>query len=312
MKGIEMTQQQAVQNSTSIDPATQVGVVTISVSDLDRSIDFYTNVLGFKVLKRSGDTAVLGAGGTPLLTLKELSGADSSPARATGLYHFAILFPTRRDLGRALRHLLQAGHPMPGQGDHAVSEALYLSDPDGNGIELYRDRPRDAWKWSDGTVYMTTGPVDIRGLLADAEADDEPWTGYPQGTRMGHIHLQVADIDQAERFYHDILGFDIVAKMPSAIFLSAGGYHHHIGANTWNSLGASARPKGATGLEFFVLELPSDNARQAVIKRLDDAGIRHEQVGGDLVVHDPWQNRVVLHVGAIPAAEQAESLAGAV
>ncbi len=304
-----MTQEQATPTSISIDPRTQVGLVTLSVSDLERSTDFYTDVLGFKVLKRSDDRAVLGAGGTPLLALQELRGAEPSPERATGLYHFAILFPTRRDLGRALRHLLDAGHPMPGQGDHAVSEALYLSDPDGNGIELYRDRPRDTWKWSGGSVHMTTGPVDIRGLLADAAADDEPWAGYPSGTRIGHIHLQVADITQAEGFYHDILGFDVVAKMPSAIFLSAGGYHHHIGANTWNSLGAHARPEGTTGLQFFILELGSEDARRAVIRRLDEAGIPHRDVGNDVAVSDPWGNTVVLRVGAIPDAERADSVA---
>ncbi len=181
--------------------------------------------------------------------------------------------PTRADLGRWLRHWLELGLPLPGQGDHLVSEALYLSDPDENGIEIYRDRPRDEWTWADGKVRMGTGPVDIRGLLTDAEQAGEPWAGLPEGTHLGHIHLQVSDIARSEAFYHDLLGFDIVAQMPTALFISAGGYHHHIGMNTWHSRGATPAPADMVGLRFFTVDLPDAEALAAVVGRLEAAGI---------------------------------------
>ena len=231
--------------SASIDPATQMGVVAITVSDLDRSLAYYTDGLGFALLESAGPHATLGAGGMPLLLLTHVPGARSFPHDRpgyTGLYHFAILVPIRADLGRWLRHWLESGQPLPGQGDHLVSEALYLTDPDGHGIEIYRDRPRSEWSYAGGQVRMATDPVDIRGVLAEAERAGQPWTGMPAGTRLGHMHLQVGDIPQAARFYHDIMGFDIMAAMPSALFISAGGYHHHIGMNIWHSRGAAPTP----------------------------------------------------------------------
>ncbi|HEX6509305.1 MAG TPA: VOC family protein, partial [Chloroflexota bacterium] len=222
------------QSAASIDPATQVGLLSLRVGDLAGSLAFYTEALGFSVLKRQDSSATLGAAGTPLLLLQERPGAEPFPHDQygyTGLYHFAILMPTRADLGRWIRHWLELGFPVPGQGDHLVSEALYLTDPDGNGIEIYRDRPRSEWTWHNGQIQMATGPVDIRGLLNDAAREGKPWEGMPAGTRLGHMHLQVGDIPRASTFYHNILGFDIVAQMPSALFISAGGYHHHIGMN---------------------------------------------------------------------------------
>ncbi|MDQ2784558.1 MAG: VOC family protein, partial [Chloroflexota bacterium] len=210
-----------------------------------------------------------------------------------GLYHFAILVPTRADLGRWVRHWLELGLPL-GQGDHLVSEALYLSDPDENGIEVYRDRPRDEWHWANGQVLMGAGPVDIRGLLADAERANEPWTGLPAGTRLGHIHLQVGDIAQAATFYHDILGFDIVSAMPSALFVSAGGYHHHIGLNTWHSKGAAPAPADMVGLRFFTVNFPTEEARRDVLDRIAAAGLPTTQTGDTVAVQDPWQNTLLL------------------
>lgn len=217
-------QQQPHTQTTAIDPATQVGVISLTVADLDRSVAFYTDALGFSVLQRGAAAATLGVAGMPLLLLTEHSGARPWPVYATGLYHFAILVPSRSDLGRWLRHWFALGYPMPGQADHLVSEALYLSDPDGNGIEIYRDRPRGTWTWANGQVRMATDPLDIRGLLAEADQHDEPWTGLAAGTRLGHIHLQVGDIPAAAAFYHGVLGFNIVAQLPSALFVSAGGY----------------------------------------------------------------------------------------
>jgi catechol 2,3-dioxygenase len=294
-----------------IDPGTQVGVVALTVADLGRSVAFYSEALGFAVLAREAGSAVLGAGGMPLIVLAEEAGARPWVVRATGLYHFAILVPSRGDLGRWLRHWLTSGHPMPGQADHLVSEALYLNDPDGNGIEIYRDRPRAEWRWDGGQVRMAVDPLDIPGLLDEGDAGDVAWAGMPAGTRMGHMHLQVGDIPTAEAFYHGVLGFDIVAKMPSALFVSAGGYHHHIGMNTWHSRGAGPAPAGTAGLRFFSLEMASAAARTAVRARISAAGMEATEAGEVLVVRDPWRNTLLLGVGAAESALAATTLAEA-
>lgn len=300
--------------TTSIHPETEVGLLSLTVSDLARSLDFYTEGFGFEVLQRGDRDAVLGAGGKPLLLLTEESGASAWPRDRqsyTGLYHFAILLPTREDLGRWLRHWLEIGFPVPGQGDHIVSEALYLEDPDGHGIEIYRDRPRDTWTWEGGRIRMGTGPVDIQGLLNDAAAAGQSWTGLPAGTKLGHMHLQVGDIPQASAFYHKVLGFDIVAQMPSALFISAGGYHHHIGMNTWHSRGQGPAPDGIVNLRFFTVDLPDEEAREAVLARLDAAGITYTRRGDVVVVQDPWRNTIVLQIGsAADAAATAAIVAG--
>lgn len=311
----EQTQQQsAPATSFAIDPATQVGLVALTVASLERSVRFYSDIFGFTVLDQKAGEATLGTPSSPLLLLREEPGARPWPHDRyayTGLYHFAVLVPTRRDLGRWLRHWLQMGLPLPGQGDHLVSEALYISDPDGNGIEIYRDRPRSEWHWDNGQVRMAVDPVDIRGVLAEAETDDEPWTGFPDGTRVGHIHLQIADVPQAKVFYHDVLGFDVVATMPSALFVSAGGYHHHIGMNTWHSRNAPPAPAGTAGLRFFTLEIASEDARAAIVARLNAADIPSTQTPDAVIVQDPWQNTLVLQIGPAGNAATAEKLAGA-
>lgn len=300
--------------SSSIDPATQVGLVALKVADLERSLRFYTDLFGFTLLDRKDGEATLGTPSSPLLLLREQDGARPFPHDQygyTGLYHFAVLVPTRRDLGRWLRHWLGLGLPLPGQGDHLVSEALYITDLDGNGIEIYRDRPRSEWQWDNGQVRMAVDPVDISGVLAEAEKDDEPWNGLPDGTRVGHIHLQVGDIPKAAAFYHDILGFDIVASMPSALFVSAGGYHHHIGMNTWHSRNAPPTPADTAGLRFYTLELPSEEARTALMARLTAAGIPSAESAGALIVRDPWQNTLVFQIGPAGDTATAAQLAGA-
>ncbi|MGO8946984.1 MAG: VOC family protein [Ktedonobacterales bacterium] len=295
----------------TIDPETRVGLLALTISDLDRSISFYTNEFGFAQLQRGDDQATLGAGGVPLLLLKEQPGARPFPHDRygyTGLYHFAILVPTRADLGRWLAHWLETGHPLPGQGDHLVSEALYLTDPDGNGIEIYRDRPRDTWTWVNGQVEMATDPVDIRAMLAEAQKEGKSWSGLPAGTRLGHMHLQVGDIKQAVHFYHDTLGFDITAQMPTALFLSAGGYHHHLGMNTWHSKGAGPAPADVAGLRFFTIDFGGEPARAATVSRLAAAGVPHSEVAGDVVLEDPWHNTLVLQVGTAADVESAALL----
>lgn len=292
---------QHTSESTALDSATQVGLLSLAVANLERSVLFYRDALGFAVLERSASHATLGAGDAPLLLLTEEPGATPWPhdrQSYTGLYHFAILVPTRADLGRWLQHWLTLGFPVPGQGDHLVSEALYLSDPDGNGIEIYRDRPRSEWHWVNGTVQMAADPVDLRGLLEEAQRTDQPWTGMAPGTRLGHMHLQVGDIAQAEAFYHGVLGFDVVARMPSALFVSAGGYHHHIGMNIWHSRGAGPAPAGYAGLRFFTIESPNEEARADVIGRLRAAGLDVGEHNGVVSILDPWHNTILLTVGA--------------
>lgn len=306
-----MTMQTPSTQTPSIHPATEVGLLSLTVADLARSIAFYGEALGFEVLQHDASEATLGAAGTPLLLLTEQAGAHPWPHDThgyTGLYHFAILMPSRADLGRWLRHWLELGHPLPGQGDHLVSEALYLSDPDGNGIEIYQDRPREQWVRVNGQIQMGSDPVDIQGLLTAGEQADRPWTGLPAGTKLGHMHLQIGDIARAEAFYHGILGFDLVFRLPTALFISAGGYHHHIGLNTWHSQGAPAAPAGTAGLRFFTVVLPSEEARQAVVSRIEEAGLPVTRSGATITVQDPWNNTILLVVGSTTHAGAASGL----
>lgn len=283
--------------SGPIDPGTRIGALALSVANLERSIAFYTEALGFAVLDRTDAEATLGRSQIPLLRLQEQPAARPWTTEGmTGLYHGAILLPSRADLGLWLGHYLRLGYPPPGQGDHFVSEALYLRDPDGHGLEIYADRPRSTWIWEKGRIRMGVGPVDLRGLLAEAQQSGRTWSGLPEGTTIGHIHLQVGDIAQAQAFYHDVLGFDVVATMPSALFVSAGGYHHHLGLNTWHSLGASPAPADSVTLRYFSLVFRSLAARAEVAARLTAAGIPFLDEDHALIVHDPWQNEVRLIV----------------
>lgn len=286
-------------SKNQIHPATTVGQLTLSIADLPRSIAFYTDLIGLKVLDQDGDSATLGASGDPFLVLNEQRGAQPWPRGGRshpGLYHFAILVPTRADLGRWLANWLSQDMPLPGQGDHYVSEALYLEDPDGHGIEVYRDRSREEWEWRNGQVKMGVEPVDIRGVLEAAEQARDPWTGMPDGTTLGHIHLQVTDILETARFYSEILGFDVVAKMPSALFMSAGGYHHHIGANVWHSRGTEPAPDGIVNLMNYTIEFPGGDARRDALGRLEAAGTTVDTEGGDIVVHDPSGIEITLAI----------------
>ena len=284
----------------SIDPHTNIASTHLTVADLARSEHFYTDVLGFRPLARTGSTLTLTAdGATPLLSLTEQPGAAPKPARATGLYHFAILTPTRLDLARSLRRLAEMHYPLSGASDHLVSEALYLDDPDGNGIEIYRDRPRAEWPRMGGQVQMATDPLDIDGLLGELERDDRPWDGLAPATVIGHMHLHVADIKAAEAFYHGVLGFDIIVRYgPSALFVSAGGYHHHIGLNTWAGVGAPPAPAGSTGLRHFVVRLPDQAARDTLLARVREAGIAIEEHADGALVRDASGNAVVLAIAA--------------
>ena len=279
----------------SIHPNTTVGPVYLTVSDLDRSELFYRDTIGFKVLQRQDDTLVLAADGAPLLALTGQPGAHRRPPRTTGLYHFAILVPSRADLARSLRRLAEMRWPLGGASDHLVSEALYLDDPDGNGIEIYCDRPRETWPRLAGQVQMAVDPLDLDGLLTELDRDNRPWSGLAPGTSIGHIHLHVADLRAAEAFYHGVLGFDIMARYAaSALFISAGGYHHHIGLNIWAGIGAPPPPPDAAGLRYFAIQLPNRDELERLADRVRQAAIAVEQNHAGVMVHDPSQNRVLL------------------
>ncbi len=269
--------------------STRLGAVRLQVSDLVRSLTYYDRVLGLRELERRGRVAVLGPvdGDRPLIELHELPGAQPVPRRGRlGLYHYAILVPDRAALGRFVSHLATIG-VYAGMSDHLVSEAIYLSDPDGLGIEVYADRPRDTWRYEGRQVAMTTMPLDANELVA--AGGGEPWTGMPNGTVIGHVHLHVGDLAQAEAFYHDGLGLDkVVWGYPGALFLSAGGYHHHLGTNTW-AAGATPAGEGDARLLEWEMILPEAETVSMVANNLELAGYTvGRSSSGTVVVHDPW------------------------
>ena len=291
-------------SQATLHPATHIGLVTLAIASLDRSVTFYERVFGFRVIERSENVAMLGAAtGNPLLALIQQDGARPQPPNTTGLYHFAILVPSRADLARAFAHLVAVRGPLTGYSDHLVSEALYLSDPDGNGIELYRDRPRSTWQWHNGQVAMATDPLDLEGLLEEGRQHSDQWRELPPQTSIGHIHLRVADLRQAEQFYHGVLGFDVTAHMPGALFVSAGGYHHHVGLNTWQSRGAPPPPADSVGLCFFTIQLPDQAEQARVLARLQTAGWSVERQGEAIALRDPWGNGILLTASSITSVE---------
>jgi catechol 2,3-dioxygenase len=261
-------------------PNTFIGGVHLKVENLERSLEFYKKVIGFQVLDQSDRQAVLGAGGNQLVTLEQPDNVIPKQPRRSGLYHYAILLPSRKELGKVLRHLLEIQYPI-GAGDHLVSEALYLDDPDGNGIEIYSDRPSSGWAWNGSEVEMATKQIDAEGILAAAEG--EKWQGMPSGTIIGHVHLHVANLQETKKFYGEGLGFDLVSRYPQALFMSTGGYHHHLGLNTWNGVGAPSPDENSVGLKYFTLLMPAEQ-RETVIKKLHDLGV---VVDENYMVKDP-------------------------
>jgi catechol 2,3-dioxygenase len=276
-----------------IAPSTRVGVVHLTVADLDRSVAFYRETIGLVELAREDGRAALGANGTELVVLVEQPGAKPAP-RATGLFHLALRVPARAELARWLAHAARERIPLDGLSDHFVSEAIYLADPDGHGIEIYADRPREHWQGQ--VARMTTLPLDVAGLLS--ELDDPAGDAFPglaAGTEMGHVHLQVASVPDAIGFYRDVLGFELMATYgEQAAFLSAGGYHHHVGVNTWNSLGAAPPPPGAAALRHATIVLPDAEERDRVAARVEDAGGELATHLDGILVHDPSGNPLVL------------------
>jgi catechol 2,3-dioxygenase len=277
--------------------ATRLGPVRLQVADLARSLPFYEGVLGLRVLARDGDVATLAAQGEDraLVELRARAGARPAASRGRlGLYHFAILLPDRPSLGRFVRHVAETG-VRAGAGDHLVSEAFYLTDPDGLGIEVYADRPRETWTRVGRELMMATDPVDVEGLVR--AAGDVPWTGMPAGTVIGHVHLHVGDLQQSAAFFSEALGFDrVVWSYPGALFLGAGGYHHHLGTNTWAGAGAKPSAEGDARLVEWTIEVPDEDAVGAVAASLASAGYAADREGGDVVAADPWGTTVRVRV----------------
>ena len=276
-----------------IDPRARVGAVHLTIADLDASIRFYEAHLGFALHRREARTAWLGAGGDDLLVLAACERAPRVRG-TTGLYHFAILVPTRGDLARALIRLAETETVMQGAADHGVSEALYLADVDGNGIEIYHDRPREQWPFVNGQLRMGADPIDLDDLASAAPSSG---AGLARDTVIGHVHLHVSRLDEAQRFYVDVLGFELMQRYgPSALFVSAGGYHHHVGLNTWAGVGAPPAPPGAIGLRHFDVMLSDESARSAVEQRLRAEGVQIERTDDGLLVRDPAKNAILLRV----------------
>ena len=287
MQGVQPTEYR-------LPEATHLGRVRLQVADLDRSVAFYEQVLGLRTLARTTETISLGTHGEDreIVHLRQLRSARAVPRRGLlGLYHFAILLPDRAALGRFLAHLGEIG-AYAGMSDHFVSEAIYLTDPDGLGIEVYADRPRDAWRYDEGQLYMTTNHLNVEDVIA--AAGGEKWSGMPSGTVLGHVHLYVDDIGKAEDFYHNALGFDkVVWSYPGALFMSAGGYHHHLGTNTWARGAPPASDADARLLEWEIVVPTREDARQAA-HHVKANGYPVKEDNGEWILTDPWATNLRL------------------
>jgi catechol 2,3-dioxygenase len=302
----QMNLQKQLSKSTefSIHPGTKVGPVALTVANLENQIAFYQRVLGFTVHRQDERTAALGAGEADLLLL---TGQPDFKRyrRVTGLYHLAVLFPDQRELARAVARLFALHYPNSPT-DHIMTKTTYLSDPEGNGIELYAESPEDGsfvienddfvTRRADGTLSDGREPLDVDALFAHLKEDDRLDGSIPKETRIGHVHLHVRNVQEAVDFYHGMIGFDImgISSTFQAAFVSAGGYHHHLGLNAWQGEGAPAPPPDALGLLYFVIESPNQRALNEVIARVDNAGIPSNQTEDGILVHDPSQNGVML------------------
>ncbi len=269
--------------------------VTIKVLDMDRSVDFYTKFIGLSVLAEKTAEVVLTADGKiPLLRIIQPTDVIPKQGRTTGLYHFALLLPSREDLSGFLNHLIALNYPF-GSADHIVSEAIYIDDPDGNGIEIYYDRYAEDWQWHVDQVEMATLPLKIEELIGLSR---KKWGKIPKDTIMGHIHLHVKDLEETVKFYTEGLGYDIVARYPGAVFLSTGQYHHHIGMNIWNGVGAVKPEDNSVGMDNFVVDIEGEEVRSKLVEKLRELSDRIEifRDGDDFIVHDPSGNKILLQI----------------
>ncbi|MFE6167467.1 VOC family protein [Viridibacillus arvi] len=273
-----------------------VSHVKIKVENLERSLKYYQEVIGFKILEQTETSARLTTDGkTSLLSIEQPENVVPKQGRTTGLYHFALLLPYRSDLANIVNHFIENGIRI-GSSDHLVSEALYLVDPDGNEIEIYVDRDPAEWDWNNGEVAMSVDPLNFEDLLANGK-QDQPWEGLPNDTVMGHIHLHVSELKKTEEFYTKGLGFEVVNRYgDQALFISTGKYHHHIGLNTWNGVGAPPPPANSVGLELFILTLPNEDVRNHVVSNLKNIGASVIEEKDSFITHDPSGNRIQLDI----------------
>ncbi len=274
-------------------PITFVSNVTIKVQDLDRSIAFYQKVIGFDILEKNKTTAELTTDGTTsILTLEQPENVEPKQGHTTGLYHFAILLPTRKDLANFVFYSIDVGLPLASS-DHLVSEALYFSDPDGNGIEVYRDRDPAGWTWQGDQVEMAVDPLDFEDLLKEGEKG--AWQGLPKETVMGHIHLHVAEMENTKHFYETGLGFETVSQFgKQALFISTGKYHHHIGLNTWNGVGAPMPSENSVGLQSYTITYPTKEAVHHTVQNLKAIGASVEEEENQTITKDPSGNKIII------------------
>ena len=290
-----MNATQAPTSAPTLPAALRVGAVELTVTDLERSIGFYESAIGLRLHDRGDGRAALGGGGEDLLVLVEDPQARSA-GRHAGLYHFALLHPSRLELARAAQRLAVTRTRISGASDHGISEAIYLPDPDGNGIELAADRGREHWgDLRDPTALGGPEPLDLAGLL-ELVGDGAPQPHVDARTIVGHVHLHVGDIDAALAFYRDVVGFEVMTLLPTAAFIAAGGYHHHLGLNVWRGTGVPPAPAGTVGLRHWTIVLPGE-AAAALRERMIAAGAEHEERRGGLLVRDPWGIALLVATG---------------
>lgn len=270
----------------------RIGTVRLKVRDLDGTAAFYRQLFDLDTIETGDRRVVLGNGATPLLELLGDPGLSPADRRHAGLFHVAFLMPTRADLARWLIRVIQSGTPLQGASDHIVSEALYLSDPEGNGIEVYVDRPTARWLDRNGNIQMATEALDVQDLIDSA--GDSVWQGFPEGGSIGHVHLQVGDTAEADRFYRDVLGFGVTVDYPGASFYGSGGYHHHLAGNIWNSRRAGVRSGDMAGLDAVEIVVGNDADREAIVRRAEAAGIPVLRDGAAIILRDPWGTRINL------------------
>ncbi len=269
-----------------------IGAVGMMVSDLDRLTAYYRDMLGLTVQQHTGQAAMLGVDGVTLLELIHRPDAVPDDPREAGLYHTAFLMPTRADLARWILHAAKSRLPITGASDHDVSEAIYLDDPEGNGIEVYSDRPRERWRRDGEVIFQKTEPLDIDAIIREIDPATATYPGAPEGLRIGHIHLRVGNVARAEEFYCGALGLDITRRRTGASFLSSGGYHHHVVVNVWHSGGAGARNGRRAGLDWFAMEINDRATIDGLKKRLGTAGVAIDAIPGGFAATDPWGTRI--------------------
>jgi catechol 2,3-dioxygenase len=284
--------------ATALRAPIHIGAVGIVVRDLDRLTAYYRDMLGLTVQERSAQHAILGAGGVPLVELVHSPDALPDDPREAGLYHTAFLMPTRADLARWIVHASKTRVPVTGASDHHVSEAIYLDDPEGNGVEVYADRPREQWRRDGEQILQRTDPLDIDAIVGEIDPATAAYAGAPDGLRIGHVHLRVGNVATAEAFYGGALGLDLTRRRGGAAFLSSGGYHHHVAANVWHSDGAGRRNGKRAGLDWLAMEINDRPTLEGVKQRLAVAGATTEAIPGGFAASDPWGTSIRFRIAS--------------